>query len=488
MDTAFFFEVTTRICGSLQLNEALAKTQEYLKTTMPVDELVISLFDFNRHLYRIIARANSAGGTMMDKEIALSDPAIEAIRAYDDPAPRIVNARHDLVLSALFDTADLGSDGCILMPLLIDGMLVGVAVFLAHHQQSFLPRHAELLTAVTKPFSIALANSLKHLEVVRHQQEARREADRLRKALAKETSVLGVNGGLKKVFEMAELVAPLDSPVMLVGETGTGKEVIAAAIHRASKRSKKPFIRMNCGAIPDNLADSELFGHEKGSFTGALSRRIGRFEQADGGTLLLDEVGELSLDIQVKLLRVIQEHEIERVGGSAPIPVNVRLICATHRNLRQMVEDGTFREDLFYRLNVFPIMIPPLRQRTGDIPELVSYFVQRKSAEMGLRVVPEIAEEDLAQLCHYAWPGNVRELQNLVERALILRTGNTLSFASLLPQTPGAPKTLEDTQADAIREALRVCGGRISGPNGASRMLGINPSTLRSRMKKLGIL
>ncbi len=488
MADSFFYEVTTRICGSLDLGEALLQTQRYLKTIMPVDELIISLFDYQRQIYRIIARANSSGGQLKDEEIILSTQAIDTIRTYDHLRARIADARKDKVLSSLFPTEHLERDCCILMPLTIRGQNVGVAVFLSYEGKPFQPRHADQLNTVIKPFCMALSNSLEHLKVQRFQKNAEQEAERLRKILEDDRAVIGIHDGLKEVFEMTRLVAPLDSPVMLMGETGTGKEIIAASIHNASRRSKKPFIRMNCGAIPDNLADSELFGHEKGSFTGAVSRRIGRFEQANGGTLLLDEVGELSLDIQVKLLRVIQEHEIQRVGGSETIPVNVRLICATHRDLQQMVAQGTFREDLFYRLNVFPITIPPLRQRQMDIPEMINFFVRRKSAEMGFRTIPEVSAEDMHLLCGYGWPGNVRELQNIVERALILRKGDCLDFASLLPQSGKKHRTLEDTQEDAIREALQKCNGRISGPNGAAKLLNINASTLRSRMKKYGIL
>ena len=259
-------------------------------------------------------------------------------------------------------------------------------------------------------------------------------------------------------------------------------------------------LRVQCGAIPETLLDSELFGHEKGAFTGALTRKRGRFERAHGGTIFLDEIGELSGDAQVKLLRVLQDGEFERVGGTETLNTDVRVIAATHRNLAQMVQQGRFREDLFYRLNVFPIQIPPLRMRRMDIAPLVHYFVERKAREMHLDRVPTVNSETISRLCEYDWPGNVRELQNVVERAIILGRGTTLEFPDL--EIPTAAKTasepvtrhsqttirsLDDVMADHIRQTLTATSGRIAGPGGAAERLNINPGTLRSRMKKLGI-
>ena len=233
-------------------------------------------------------------------------------------------------------------------------------------------------------------------------------------------TIIGARFGLKEVMRMVEHVAPTNSPVMIIGETGTGKEVIANAIHLSSKRKGSAFVKINCGAIPDSLIDSELFGHEKGAFTGAISQKKGRFERAHNGTIFLDEVGELPLQAQVRLLRVLQQHEIERVGGSQTIPVDVRIITATHKNLEEMVRIGQFREDLWFRLNVFPIIIPPLHQRTIDIPALVDYFLEQKSMDMKIRKLPSLAPGAIEKLLTYDWPGNVRELEYLVERTLIL--------------------------------------------------------------------
>src|SRR5512136_3395663 len=312
--------------------------------------------------------------------------------------------------------------------------------------------------------------------------------------------IIGSDFGLKTVMDMVQQVAPLDSPVLLLGETGTGKEVIANAIHYSSPRKDGPFIKVNSGAIPETLVDSELFGHEKGAFTGAISQWRGRFERADKGTIFLDEIGELPSHAQVRLLHVLQKKEIERVGGTSSIPVDIRIISATHRNLEEMIASRRFREDLWFRLNVFPIMIPPLRQRKEDIPALVHHFIDRKSIELRLTERPVLAPDALERLEAYDWPGNVRELENLIERALIHSRGGILSFEMLsAPQVPAGREvareagrnrtvlSLDEMNAQHIRQALETAGGKINGPGGAAQILGLHPNTLRSRMNKLGI-
>jgi formate hydrogenlyase transcriptional activator len=320
--------------------------------------------------------------------------------------------------------------------------------------------------------------------------------------------ILGQSSALNSVLDQVRLVALTDSTVLILGETGTGKELIARAIHSASARRERPLIKVNCAALPGGLIESELLGHEKGAFTGATDKRIGRFELANGGTIFLDEIGELPPEVQIKLLRVLQEREFERIGGSATIRVDIRVIAATNRDLNQAVAEGRFRRDLFYRLNVFPIMMPPLRQRRDDIGLLAHYFVGRFASRIGRRI-ERIPTAVLARLAAYSWPGNIRELENVIERAVILSRGPDLEVAAeLIPAVPVAPvaeasqarpgaevniprasadRSLAQTEKERILEVLKQTNWRIEGPNGAAAILKLNPSTLRGRIKKLGV-
>ena len=347
---------------------------------------------------------------------------------------------------------------------------------------------------------MALANALSYRDVLRYRDILLDDNRFLNRELLSQAGdeIIGGNSGLRNVMEMVLQVAPLSNTVLLMGETGTGKEVIANAIHFASSRKDGPFIKVNCGAIPDSLIDSELFGHEKGAFTGAVSEKRGRFERANGGTLFLDEIGELPPQAQVRLLRVLQQREIERVGGDKVIPVDVRVIAATHRNLESMVSESRFR-DLWFRINVFPIIVPPLRQRKEDVPALTRYFVSLKCRELGIAIAPAIAPGALDRLMSYSWPGNVRELENLVERELIRHRGGQLRFDFLLPSEKdtevqivtegklGGPINLDEAMSLHISKVLKLTQGKIHGPGGAAELLGINPNTLRGRMGKLGI-
>jgi formate hydrogenlyase transcriptional activator len=310
--------------------------------------------------------------------------------------------------------------------------------------------------------------------------------------------IVGSSKPMRQVVKQVEKVAPSNSTVLIIGETGTGKELVARALHRRSKRAARAFVRVNCAAIPQSLIASELFGHEKGAFTGALQRRLGRFEAADGGTIFLDEIGELPMETQISLLRVLQEREFERVGSNHPIKVDVRLIAATNRNLPAAVAQGTFRQDLFYRLNVFPIAVPPLREREEDIPLLVQYFVGRFAKGTG-KNIRNIGKQTLEQLKAYHWPGNIRELQNVVERAVILSESDTFvvdeSWLKIEPAEPEPPSVasveglsgLADREVEMIEAALAETHGRISGPSGAAARLGIPRQTLESKIKRLGI-
>jgi formate hydrogenlyase transcriptional activator len=314
--------------------------------------------------------------------------------------------------------------------------------------------------------------------------------------------IVGSSEALRRVLAQVGKVAPSDSTVLILGETGTGKELIAGAIHKRSRRSKRPFIRVNCAAIPPSLIASELFGHEKGAFTGALQRRLGRFESADGGTIFLDEIGDLPPETQVALLRVLQEREIERIGSNQPVGVDVRVIAATNRDLEAAVAAGTFRQDLFYRLNVFPIRVPALRERCDDIPLLVEYFVERYARKAGKRF-RHIKKKTLALFQAYDWPGNIRELQNVVERAVILCDEETFAVDEtwLKPRSDQpfgqarlrtgilaeAEKEFSGLEKKVIETALAECQGRVAGPRGAAAKLGIPPQTLDSKIASLGI-
>ena len=307
--------------------------------------------------------------------------------------------------------------------------------------------------------------------------------------------IIGSSPTLHRILAQVAKVAKTDSTVLLLGETGTGKELVARAIHKQSRRASRAFIRVNCAAVPSSLIASELFGHEKGAFTGALQRRLGRFEAADGGTIFLDEIGELPAETQIALLGVLQEREIERVGGSHPIPVDVRVVAATNRDLEAAMERGAFRQDLYYRLNVFPIRIPPLRERADDIPVLVEYLVERYATRAG-KSIRNIKKQTLALFHAYDWPGNVRELQNVIERAVVLCEGETFSIdESWLKVNSGPPsepkarrvKTLAQGEKELIEAALAASRGRIFGPSGAAAKLGIPRQTLESKIKALHI-
>jgi len=352
-------------------------------------------------------------------------------------------------------------------------------------------------------FMIELADALGPAarQIIRRLLEDR-QALRIKRGGLNEV-IVGADAGLREVMAAVRQVARADVPVLILGETGSGKEVVARALHAQSRRANGPILRVNCGAIPPELIDSELFGHERGSFTGAIGARKGWFERADGGTLFLDEIGELPLAAQVRLLRVLQDGSFQRVGGERSLNVDVRLVAATHRDLRQAVRDGTFREDLWFRIAVFPIPLPPLRERLLDIPALAAHFSLRAAERLGLP--PRMPDAvDLALLTGYAWPGNIRELASVIDRAAILGDGRRLEVAralgvipaGVIPTTPSAgPRSrdfaeppasrLEDVIRRQIEAALRQCHGRVEGPFGAARLLAINPHTLRSKMRKL---
>jgi transcriptional regulator with GAF, ATPase, and Fis domain len=377
---------------------------------------------------------------------------------------------------------------------------LGSLTLTADGKDRYTDEHARLFALLNEPFAIALSNALAYQQVLRLKDMLTDDNRYLNQELLRMSGdeIVGTDFGLKNVMEMVRKVAPLESPVLLLGETGAGKGVIASAIHYLSPRRKGPFITVNSGAIPETLIDSELFGHEKGAFTGAIEQKRGRFERANHGTVFLDEIGELPPHAQIRMLRVLQEKEIERVGGTKAIPVDIRIIAATHRNLQDMVREKKFREDLWFRINVFPIRVPPLRERKEDIPSLVYHFINKKMKQLKMPVAPELSTGAIDRLMTYHWPGNVRELENVVERELILNKGEPLTFRLLAgadevtpPEIPAGranePANLDKATALHIQRALQKANGIVHGPGGAAAILGINPSTLRSKMKKLGI-
>jgi transcriptional regulator with GAF, ATPase, and Fis domain len=368
-------------------------------------------------------------------------------------------------------------------------------------ERSMTRRHETEMARLLEPFEAALATTRRIQELGRMREAFEADNRALLAKLDRQEvmgTIVGADAGFRDVMARVEQVATTDAPVLLLGETGTGKEVVARALHERSKRHRGPMQRVNCGAIPPGLVDSELFGHERGSFTGAIASRAGWFERADGGTLFLDEIGELPLAAQVRLLRVIQEGVLERVGGQHPVKVNVRLVAATHRYLDEMVTAGTFREDLWYRISVFPIRLPPLRERLRDIPALAAHFAWHAGTRIGGQPLTP-SPEDLELLSSYDWPGNIRELASVIERATILGNGRHLDVRSALGslkigRRAGRPEgrsedfpKLEAVIQSHIEAALRRTTGRIEGRTGTAALLGINPHTLRARMRKLGI-
>ena len=505
-ENEFFRQATLRICSSLDIEKALFNCLKYIRLFMPASGVSLGLFEPTTGVLRSLAIVDHAGNKKSIPLTQLSREAIKEIEANAGaPDVRVFDwGEYPSITKALSPYVDLSNHCGLLMELEIEDKPLGAFSIMAEGKARFTQAHVHLVSLLREPFSIAMSNALRYEEVVKLKDIVDAENRELSRELRhfSDVEIVGAEYGLKATMEMVRQVAPLSSPVLLLGETGAGKEVVANAIHFTSSSRGGPFIKVNCGAIPDNLLDSELFGHERGAFTGAIAQKRGSFERADKGSIFLDEIGELPLQAQVRLLRVLQHKEIERVGGTKTIPVDVRIIAATHRSMDEMVRSGAFREDLWFRLNVFPIMIPPLRRRKEDIPALVHYFVERKSKDLKIYPPPSVSAEEVERLKAYHWPGNIRELENLIERELIHQRGKEkngrLTFEHL--DMPGKTKasgilyetdhnllTLDEAMSRHIRQALQISNGKISGAGGAARLLGTNPNTLRSRMRKLGI-
>ncbi len=499
--------MTLSICGNLNIEDALYSAYLTLREWLPLDRIYIELFEAELNCLRIISKASDQGGEALDILFPLpkeaKQPTLKAKKTVEKDQSQTIYMINDSeanpVAGFIAEKLSLPRCSIVSMRLSIENEPLGAIIFIAEGAGQYTEEHADLLHMLREPFYIALSNSLRHRNITQLKnlladdnrflhQELHRKAGR---------NIIGADFGLKGVMEMVRQVAKLDSPVLLLGETGVGKDVIANSIHLYSDRKDNSFIAVNCGGIPENLVDSELFGHEKGAFTGAVSQKRGRFERADGGTIFLDEIGELPFQAQVRLLRVLQDKVIERVGGTNPKKLDIRIIAATNRNLEEMVSNGEFREDLWFRLNVFPIEIPSLRKRLFDIPALVQYFIELKSKDLKFPSIPKIADGAVDYLLNYHWPGNVRELQNIVERAMIINPKGPISFekvfypdgSSVKEKSSTSKETwnLEEMTALHISKALTKTQGRIHGPDGAANLLGINASTLRNKMNKLGV-
>jgi hydrogenase-4 transcriptional activator len=509
--TTVLLDVWREACRHIEIGESVSRIAPMLTQHLPVDLVLVRRLDPQRSAIETVATG-----------VCRTATAPEQTRNECTPEQFTDLLNWCRVGRVLRETAaDLRQKHPALLPAGIEGQVlvgslnredepVGVLVLATDRRAGFQSEHEALAVALLEPFGVALENDrqLHELSVLREAVEADNRS--LLARLGRQDisdSVVGSETGLRDVMERVNLVALSDVPVLILGETGSGKEVVARAIHKGSRRQAGPFLRVNCGAIPPELIDSELFGHERGSFTGALATRKGWFERADGGTLFLDEVGELPPAAQVRLLRILQDGSFERVGAQRPLHVDVRVVAATNRDLHAMVADGTFREDLWYRIAVFVVRIPPLRERIEDIPTLASHFALRATKRLGTPpLVPTPQDNDL--LVSYDWPGNVRELSAVIERAAILGMGRRLDVAAalgvntriaprvangtrLLPEAQPASNdailTLDSAMAEHIRSALTRTRGRIEGRHGAARLLGINPYTLRARMRKLGI-
>lgn len=523
--TALLLSVWREVCKHVELAESLERTFTPISRRIPIDRVLIRRLDLQRSMLETMAIADTSGQTRVDQtRSALQGSEAEELLTWcrRGQATRVgTRGSKPPSLSAIHAA---GRSDMIIGPL--NGAEGHTAMLVLVLKAGTTPTqdHVTLAQALLEPFTIALENDLRVHEMRSLREAAEADKRTLLTRLGRQDisdTIIGSEAGLRDVMERVDQVATSDVPVLLLGETGSGKEVVARAVHNRSRRSAKPFLRVNCGAIPPELIDSELFGHERGSFTGAEAQRLGWFERADGGTLFLDEVGELPPAAQVRLLRVLQDGTFERVGGQRQLHADVRIIAATHRDLQAMVADGRFRQDLWYRIAIFPVRLPPLRERLGDVPALATHFALKAARRFGTSPIAP-SPEHISLLLGYSWPGNIRELSSVMERAVILGNGRTLDVATALgvgrapavPVPPHAPPpshaasfpspgaqaaplhhpeaespdaTLDAAMVRHIEDALRRSRGRIEGPFGAALALRVNPHTLRSRMRRLGI-
>jgi formate hydrogenlyase transcriptional activator len=495
---AVMLQLSGALLENMDVRKLLGAISESIREVIPHDSATLALFD------------TSTGGLIAQfLDVREGQPLRSEIRIPLDRSPAGMAFRtHEPFILDRFDGSpfdaetvrhhtSLGMQSGCWVPLIHREETIGVLAVASRLEAAYTPREAEMLVQLADQVAMAVNNALAFRRIAELRERLAQEKHYLEEEINLEKrfdEMVGESTGLRQVLRQIEQVAPTDATVLIQGETGTGKELLARALHRLSARHERTFVKLNCAAIPAGLIESELFGHEKGAFTGAIARKIGRLELAHEGTLFLDEIGELPLDLQPKLLRALQEREIERVGGSRPIPVNVRLIAATNRDLAKMVAEKQFRSDLFYRLKVFPISAPPLRDRAGDIPILVRHFVAAHSRRMG-KAIETIPDEVMEALTRYRWPGNIRELENFLERAVILTRGTALyvPIAELEMEdegeddSPSASPTLHEAEREHILRVLREAKGQIGGDDGAAARLGLKRTTLNSKLKKLGI-
>jgi formate hydrogenlyase transcriptional activator len=502
-------DVTNQVVSNLELRDLLRAISQDVRRVMQCDYAGLSLPDVDNKQLRLYAVDFPDGKGFLREDLLYSiegspsGAAFRTMKALTLQSPFTGWLNYPIVQSAVRE----GLRSFCFLPLISRNRAIGTLVLARLRDDAFSEVDINFLSQVANQIALAVENAIAYREIRELKEQLSKEKLYLEDELRAEMNfaqIIGSSASLRKVLKRAETVAPTDSTVLIYGETGTGKELVARAIHDLSPRRAKAFVKLNCAAIPTGLLESELFGHEKGAFTGAIAQRIGRFEVANGGTIFLDEIGEIPLELQTKLLRVLQEREFERLGSSHTLRTDARLIAATNRDLETMVGEQKFRSDLFFRLNVFPIQVPPLRQREGDIPYLVRHFAQQFSRRMK-KFIETIPSHTMDALCRYHWPGNVRELQNLVERAVIISTGPVLDLdvadlqlpkvarpedRSAIPKFPtnaALHDVLQETERQQIREALEECNWVVAGPHGAATRLGMKRSTLQKRVHKLGI-
>jgi formate hydrogenlyase transcriptional activator len=503
--THTLLEINNAIITNLTPKALFSSAYEAIRRVVPFDRAAFLFYQPEAKTLKLVSMQGSDESDFfrVGREYDLEETRISAwVLEHQETVTRGDLKREQQSLGEKNLVAERIQSYCV-VPLVAMGKSLGTFALWSETQNRYTEADAELLREVANQVALAIANMQSYEEIAALKARLEEENVYLQEEIRTEHNfeeIVGDSPTLLALLRRVDQVAPTDSTVLIYGETGTGKELIARAIHNRSNRKDRPLVKVNCSAISAGLVESELFGHVKGAFTGAFERRIGRFELADGGTIFLDEVGELPLDTQVKLLRVLQEREFEPVGSNRSVHVDVRIICATNRNLEESIKAGTFRSDLYYRLNVFPLEVPPLRERRSDIDQLARFFVSRYARNLGKKLTG-ISPAATQKLLSYSWPGNIRELQNLIERALILCNGpildlegdlNNVSTSPVpLPEVPNADqsplKTLQEIERSHILAVLEQTHGVIEGANGAARTLGLHPNTLRHRMEKLGI-